>query len=109
MIVGEDDRGGVVLQGFFQDFARIDGCAVDGAAKEIFTGDELVAFGKVDDAEDFVIESAKPHSEVVCGDSGRSEAGSAADSLGEGALLAASSTSWKDASRMPVGVFSSVV
>jgi hypothetical protein len=30
----------------------------------------LVALGEVDDAEDFVIESAKPHSQVVCGNSG---------------------------------------
>lgn len=58
MIVGEDNRGGVVAKCFFEHFAGIDGGAVDGAAEEILAGDELVAFGEVDYAEDFVIESA---------------------------------------------------
>jgi hypothetical protein len=43
----------------------------------------LVALGVVDDAEDLVIESAKPHSEVICGHSWRGEAGTPADALGE--------------------------
>jgi hypothetical protein len=43
--MGEDDGGGVVLERFFEYFARVDRRAIDGAAEEVFAGDELVAFG----------------------------------------------------------------
>ena len=61
---------GVALEGFLENFTWIDRCAVDGAAEEVFAGDELVAFGQVDDAEDFVIESAEASPEVIRGDAG---------------------------------------
>jgi hypothetical protein len=77
--VRQDHRGGVVFEGLFKYLARIDRCAVDGAAEEVFAGDELVAFGEVDDAEDFVIELGEPDSQVVGGDSGRGEASALAD------------------------------
>jgi hypothetical protein len=40
VVVREDDRGGVVLERFFDDFAGIYRRAVDGAAEEVFAGDE---------------------------------------------------------------------
>jgi hypothetical protein len=83
VIVSEDDGGGVVFEGFFEDLAWIDRCAVDGAAKEVFAGDELMALGQVNHAEDFVIESAESDSQVVGGDSWGGESGASADALGQ--------------------------
>jgi hypothetical protein len=47
MVVRQDHRGGVVFEGLFEDFTRVDGRAIDGAAEEVFAGDELVALGQV--------------------------------------------------------------
>jgi hypothetical protein len=55
VVVREDDCGGVVLQGFLNDFARVDACAVDRAAEELLTGDEPVTVVEVDQGEDFVL------------------------------------------------------
>jgi len=63
VIVREDDGGGVVPEDSFQDFARKNRGAIDGAAEEIFAGDEFVAFGQEDNAEDFVLEGAESHSQ----------------------------------------------
>jgi hypothetical protein len=38
--VGQDDFGGVVFEGFLDDFAGMDGGAVDGSSKEVLRGDE---------------------------------------------------------------------
>jgi hypothetical protein len=58
MVVRKDHRGGVVFEGFLENLTWIDRRAVDCAAEEIFASNKLVAFGEINHAEDFVIESA---------------------------------------------------
>src|SRR5450631_7228 len=78
MYVGEDDLGGVVLEGFFHDFAGMNGGAVDGTAEEVLSGDEAAVVVEIDQGEDFVRELGESGDEIVGGDSGRGESGAAA-------------------------------
>lgn len=39
----QDDRGGVVLEGFLDDFAGMYGRTVDGAAEDVLAGDQAMA------------------------------------------------------------------
>jgi hypothetical protein len=41
--VCQDDRGGVVLEGFLDDFAGMYGRTVDGAAEDVLAGDQAMA------------------------------------------------------------------
>ena len=63
--MGDDHGGGVVLQGFFDDFAGVDGGAVDGAAEEVISGDEAAPVVEVDQGEDFIRVLSQSGGEVV--------------------------------------------
>lgn len=50
------------------DFAGMDACAVDGSAKEVFSGDNAVAVVEVDAQEHFMLESGEAERQVLaCG------------------------------------------
>jgi hypothetical protein len=54
VVVREDDRGGVVLEGLFDDFAGMYGRPVDRAAEEILASNQAMAAVEVDERKDFV-------------------------------------------------------
>jgi hypothetical protein len=54
MVVRENQRGGVVLQGLPDDLPRMHAGAVDGAAEDFFEVDQTMAVVEVQAAEHFV-------------------------------------------------------
>lgn len=54
MIVRKDDRCGVVRERLSQHFARVHAGAVDGAAEELFEGDQAVSFIEIKTAENLI-------------------------------------------------------
>ena len=56
--VGKDDRGGVPLQGFLDDFPRVDRCAVDRASEQLDEVDDPVTIVYEDAAEGFELPAA---------------------------------------------------
>ena len=52
--MGEDDSGGVMFQGGFDNFAWVDTASVDGAAKEFFVLDDAMSIVQEQAGEDFV-------------------------------------------------------
>src|SRR5689334_648019 len=65
VVVEEDDGGSVMGQGGLDDFAGINGGAVESAAEEILDGDEAVTDIEVEDAEDLVVEVGDMEGEEV--------------------------------------------
>src|SRR5699024_208092 len=64
-VVGEDDRGGVVLQRRFDHFARIDAGAVDGAAEQLLEGDDAVAIDDEQEGEYVVRLTCYPQGQIA--------------------------------------------
>jgi hypothetical protein len=56
MVVRKDNSGRVHGKGFFDDFARINGGAVDGASKKLIKAQHAVPVIKIKAAEQLVIE-----------------------------------------------------
>ena len=54
MVVGQDERCGVVRERLAQHLTRVHRCAVDGAAEQFLEGDQAVAVVEVEAAEDLV-------------------------------------------------------
>mgnify|MGYP007027655551 CR=1 FL=1 len=54
MVVGEDDSGGVMFEGCFDDFAWVDTASVDGDAEQFFVLDNTVSVVQEEAGEDFV-------------------------------------------------------
>jgi hypothetical protein len=50
----DDHSRGVVAEGFFHDFAGVDRCAVDGAAKQVLAGNQSVAGSRLAQHDDDV-------------------------------------------------------
>jgi hypothetical protein len=109
VVVRQDHGSRVVAQGFLYDFARMDRCAVDGAAEQVLAGDQSVAGVEVDEREDSRIRAVP---------SGRS--GKSAVAFGElstvplriridSAWRAPAIISSRVAVRKPVGLLASVV
>lgn len=60
----EDNRGGVAVEGGFDDFAGVDGGFVDGAFEEVGFVDHVVGLIKKEDFEDFFFAVAEGGGEV---------------------------------------------
>ena len=67
VVVREDDRRGVMGQRLTEHFARMDRCAVDGAAEEFLEDDQSVAVVEVEAAEDLVWPVAQLRGEEAAG------------------------------------------
>ena len=59
VVVYEDYGRGIARQGFFDDFAGVDGCVVEGAAEQFDVFDEAVAVVEEHGREDFVVEGSE--------------------------------------------------
>ena len=67
MIVRDDHRGGIALQGQLHDLARVHAGAVDGAAKQLFELDQSMTFIEVQTAKHFVLEIAQLRRQEIAG------------------------------------------
>ena len=65
MRVGEDDSGGILFEGFFDDFAGVNRCAVDRTLEHFLVADEPVAFVEEDHGEDFSLEGSEFEAQEV--------------------------------------------
>lgn len=59
MVVGNDQGLGVMFESGLDDFAWVDGGAVDGSSKEVFDSNQSVLRIEKQDGEDFVLEGAE--------------------------------------------------
>ncbi len=67
VVVHQDYRRGIMGQGALHDFARVDGGAVDGAAKQLLEGERAMAIVEEECAEDFVLKSRESRTQEVLG------------------------------------------
>jgi hypothetical protein len=88
VVVREDDRGGVVLEGLFDDLAGMYGGAVDGAAEELLAGYQAMAAVEVDERENFVRMMCQSGRQVVSGRSRRGQCRAAVKLAGSGLACA---------------------
>ena len=81
MRVGEDDSGGILFEGFFDDFAGVNRCAVDRTLEHFLVADEPVAFVEEDHGEDFSLEGSEFEAEVISRGLGAGEMCAAPDAM----------------------------
>ena len=68
-----EDDGGVLQQCAPDDFARVDGSAIDGAPEQLFEGEHSVPVVEQAAAEVFIIELADPRAQKLAGLPGSGE------------------------------------
>jgi hypothetical protein len=65
MRVGEDHGRGVLFQGFFDDFTRMNSRAVDRTSKHLFIADEPMTLVEKEYSEDFMFKVPQFEGKIV--------------------------------------------
>src|SRR5436190_102507 len=81
MVVGEDDRCGIVPQRCLDDFARVDGRLGECAAKQLLACNHSVLRIEPETHEDFVLATGQRQAQIVAHGPGRGQRALACDIL----------------------------
>src|SRR5713226_4625951 len=83
MVVSDDHRRRIALQGQLDDFARMHARTVDGAAKQLFVLDQAVTLIEIQATEHFMFEVAQLRAEKIAGCTGTRQRRARSERLGE--------------------------
>jgi len=85
VVVGEDDRGGIVVQGALDDFAGVHAGLGEGAAKQFFAGDDAVLRVEKETEENFMAQAGEVQAQIVAHQFRRDQSVAFGDFLAQGA------------------------